>query len=197
MPRIAKKLDLAVPDYEQIREDARRTVRRELAERTRLDNRIELAAHIIRQADAEIALHADERNSALASLFLHDHYEGTQLGLMAGVTKNAVRGILGQVVYGNSRETLPPRMTEEEMTALAREHEVPHITKDAGGKLRAAGIVVETAKVRRAESVTTMQDATLALQETGQSLVEIANAAGVSRKLAWQHVKAARQRRER
>ncbi|MFG2408809.1 hypothetical protein ACGFR8_31585 [Streptomyces brevispora] len=160
-----------------------------------MDDRIELAAHIIRQADAEVALHADERNNALASLFLYDHYEGTQLGLMAGVTKNAVRSILAQVVHGNSRQTLPPRMTEEEMTRLAREYNVPHITKSPGQKLRSAGIVIETAYARRGVAVTAMQDAALALQETGTSLVEIARMAGVSRKLVWQHVAASRKRR--
>lgn len=195
MPRIANRLGLKVPDYENLRREAREATQNELAERHRLDDRIELAAHIIRQADAEIALHADDRNTALASLYLYDHYEGTQLGLMAGVTKNGVRFILAQVVHGNSRQLLPPRMTEEEMTELAREFNVPHITNSPGQKLRSAGIIIETANARRGVAVTAMQDASLALQETGTSLADIADKAGVSRKLVWQHVAAARKRR--
>ncbi|MET8717394.1 hypothetical protein ABZV52_29960 [Streptomyces sp. NPDC004735] len=195
MPRIAKKLDLDLPDYENLRREAQEAVQNELSQRRRMDDRIELAAHIIRQADAEIALHADDRNAALASLFLYDHYEGRHLGLMAGVTKNNVREILSQAVYGDRKRTLPPRMSEEEMTELAHEHKVSHVKKSPGETLRSAGTVIETAKARRAVAVTAMQNAALVLHDTDVSLADIANKVGVSRKLIWQHVAAARKRR--
>jgi hypothetical protein len=195
MPRIANKLDLAVPKYDDIRKAAADDVDEQLRKLKRMDDRLELAAHIIRQADAEIALHAGDRNGALASLYLYDHYEGHHLGQLAGLTKNAVREILSQAVYDDPKKPLPPRMTEEEMTRIALDHNVPHVTETPGDTLRSTGEVVEAAKARRATAVRWMQDAALALHEADRTHVEIAEHAGVSRKLIWQQVQAARRRR--
>ncbi|MER6109317.1 hypothetical protein [Streptomyces hirsutus] len=197
MPRIAKRLGLVVPDYKRIREDAAAPVESELRKFRRPDRHLEVAADIIRQADAEIALHVDDRNAALASLYLHDHYEGHQLGRLAGVTKNAVREILSEAVYGDPKKMLPPRMTEEQMTQTALEHNVPHITKSPGDTLRSSGEIIEAAKARRSVAVRWMQDAVLKLSEEGRENAEIAQMAGGSRKLIWQHLQAAQRRRDR
>jgi hypothetical protein len=195
MPRIAKKLDLAPPDYDKIRNDATTAVEADMSKLKRADDRLELAAEIVRQADAEIAAHVDDRNLCLASLYLQGHYEGVQLGHIAGITKNAVHQILSLVIYGDSRRPLPPRMTEEEMTRLATEHGIPKEIPDAGEQLRSAGQVIEAARARRKAAVRWMQDATLVLSEAGHENAAIAKLAGVSRKVTWQHIEAARKRR--
>lgn len=199
MPRSAKKLSLYVPDYEKIRAAAETVVRNELGAIARPDDRVERAAETIRQADAEIALHIEDRNRALASLYFHDLYEGAHLGRMAGITKNAVREIQSQAVYGDPKKRLPARMSDEELQKIARKAGVPHITDSPGETLRENGKIIEAARARRGVAVVFMRDAALALSEEpyGWDGPKIAEHAGVGKKLIWQQQAAARAARER
>ncbi|WP_385646106.1 hypothetical protein [Streptomyces sp. SudanB91_2054] len=212
---------MTVPDYAAIRQDAETETRNELGAIARPDDRIERAAHIIRQADAEIALYAEDRNRAIASLYFHDLYEGAYLGQLAGVgPKNAVREILSKAIHGDAKKPPPPRMTDAELQAFAKRMNLPHLpekphlepgeTEDReaararqettlGHALRAAGEIIEAAKARRKVAVVFMRDAALALSEEpyGWDGPKIAEHAGVGKKLIWQQQATARAARER
>jgi hypothetical protein len=198
MPRIANKLSLTIPDYDEIRAAADTAVRNELGAIARTDDRIVRAAEKIRQADAEIALHIEDRNSALASLYFHDLYEGAHLGLMAGITKNAVREIQSMAVYGDPKRRLPARMTDEELQAIARKAKVPHIKKAPGATLRNNSEIIEAARARRRAAVVFMRNAALALSEEPYNWDggRIAEHAGVAKRLIWQQQATARKERD-
>ncbi|MCX4976484.1 hypothetical protein [Streptomyces sp. NBC_00620] len=198
MPRVAPTLEGPIPNYVRLRREAQQAVSNELGIIARPDVRIGLAADIIRQADAEIGLHSDERNAALASLWFYDHIQAVSLGHAIGVNRNAVREILSSVAYGDAKKPLPPRMTDEELTELGEQLGVQRV-ESAAERLPSLGRIIEKAKARRGRAVRFMQDAALALTEEpyGWDPARIADHAGVQRRLIYKHLAAAKQRQAR
>ncbi|MGW2550065.1 hypothetical protein [Streptomyces sp. NPDC001635] len=198
MPRRAgtySKLKLEVPNYQELRADTERAVKDELGELARPDDRVERAAHIIRQADAEIALHLPERDQMVASLWFYDHVLG--LSKVIGVYPTAYREVLSKALHGDANEPLPrDGASLEDLTRIAEEHGVPRVA-NAAERLPEVARIVAMARARRAAAVPFMQDAALALSEDpyGWDGERIAEHAGVTTKLIWQHWAAARKRR--
>ncbi|MET8696896.1 hypothetical protein ABZV65_30650 [Streptomyces bauhiniae] len=197
MPRIASRLNIEAPDYDALREKAEQDVEEALGAAERPDDRVKLAAEIIQQADVEIATYADTRNDLLASLYLHDLIEGTQLSQIAGVNKNGLRRLLGTAVYGSSaRKTLPAFMKDAEMNALAKALNVRHIKKSPGKQLLEASLVIEKAKARRKAATPVLRDTALELVEKHDWAVhQVAAHTGLTNKMASEHIKFARLRR--
>ncbi|MEU1592833.1 hypothetical protein ABZ468_08205 [Streptomyces sp. NPDC005708] len=198
MPRRAgtySKLKLDVPNYRELRADAERAVKDELGTLARPDDRVERAAEIIRQADAEIALHLPERDQMVASLWFHEHVLG--LSKVMGVYPTAYREVLSKALYDDANAPLPSDdVSLEDLTRIAQEQGVPRV-ENAAEKLPAVARVVAEARTRRTTAVPFMQDAALALSEEpyGWEGERIAEHAGVAVKLIWQHWAAARKRR--
>ncbi|MFD7501585.1 hypothetical protein [Streptomyces sp. NPDC059850] len=193
-------------DFKALRKNAEAEVKEELGQIARPDDRIERAAEIIRQADAETALHLEDRDKAVASLWFYDHVPG--LASTIGVVATAYREILSKVFYGGPErvrtesghyELKPvPDLPGPELVAAAREAGVPFV-EDAAEKLPRLATVVAEARARRAAAVVFMRDAALALSEEpyGWDGPRIAEHAGVQKKLIWQQQAAARAARER
>ncbi|MFJ4988805.1 hypothetical protein ACIP9H_34015 [Streptomyces sp. NPDC088732] len=186
---------IAVPDYDVIKRTAEQAVKDQLGALARPDDRVERAAEIIRQADAEIALHVDDRNAATASLWFYEHTLGLARAL--GVNKNAYREILAKALTGDPKGELPGDLDAEGLAKVATAAGVPRI-EDAGDKLPELARIVAAARARRTAAVPFMQDAALALSEEPYSWdgERIAAHANVAVKLIWQHWAAARRRRE-
>ncbi|MEU5978508.1 hypothetical protein [Streptomyces sp. NPDC047315] len=192
-------------DPDALRAAAERAVMEELAPIARPDERLERAAEIIHQADAEIALHVQERDEAVASLWFYDHVLG--IPAKAGIKPNAYREILSRVFYGGI-ERVPtesgriplrpiPDLPLPELAEAAREAGVP-VVKDAAKKLPRLATVVIEARARRAAAVVFMRNAALALSEEpyNWNAPRIAAVAGVSRKLISQQQITARRERD-
>ncbi|RZU28261.1 hypothetical protein EV284_6427 [Streptomyces sp. BK022] len=198
MPRIANRLNIEAPDYDALREKAERDVVQALDRVERLDDRVQLAAEIIQQADIEIATYADTRNELLASLYLHDLIEGAQLSQIAGVNKNGLRRLLGYAVYGSAaRKTLPAYMSDADMNALAKQMNVRHIKKSPGKQLLEASLVIEEAKARRKAALPVFRRTALELVEKHDWAVhQVAAHTGQTNKLMSEHLKFARKARK-
>ncbi|MGY5009906.1 hypothetical protein ACWCY6_17755 [Streptomyces sp. 900105755] len=193
-------------DFKALREAAERAVTEELGRITRPDDRIERAAEIIRQADAEVALHLDDRDKAVASLWFYEHVPG--LAGTIGVTPTAYREVLSKAFYGGPErvrtdsghyELRPvPDLPGPELVEAARKAGVP-LVEDADKKLPNLATVVAEARARRGAAVVFMRDAALALSEEpyGWDGPRIAEHAGVQKKLIWQQQAAARAARDR
>ncbi|MFF7838826.1 hypothetical protein ACFZC6_08420 [Streptomyces ossamyceticus] len=199
------KRKVEAPDYGALRAREERAVKDELGAIARPDDRIERAAEIIRQADAEIALHIEDRDKAVASLWFYEHVLG--LARAIDVTNTAYREILSKALYGIDRrrtesghyELRPvPDVTGPELVRLADKAGVPRI-ETAFEELPRLASVVSAARARRAAAVVFMRDAALALSEEpyGWSGEKIAGHAGVGTKLIWQQQRTARLAREK
>jgi hypothetical protein len=192
-------------DFPAIRAREESAVKDELGAIARPDDRIERAAEIIRQADAEIALHLEDRDKAVASLWFYEHVLG--LSKAIGVTPTAYREILSKALYGNERHRtesghfelrpVPNVGSSEELVALAEKHKVPRVDGALEALPRLAQVVA-AARARRATAVVFMRDAALALDEEpyGWSGERIAEHAGVATKLIWQQQATARKARD-
>ncbi|MGA5127676.1 hypothetical protein ACPCAG_30795 [Streptomyces pseudogriseolus] len=200
------KTKIQKPDFKTLRQAAESAVKEELGHIARPDDRIERAAEIIRQADAEIELHLEDRDKAVASLWFYDHVPG--LAGAIGVTPTAYREILSRVFYGGHErvrtesghyELKPiPALPGDELVAAAKKAGVP-VVEDAAEKLPRLATVVAEARARRGAAVVFMRDAALALSEEpyGWDGPRIAEHAGVGKKLIWQQQAAARAARKR
>ncbi|MFJ1732057.1 hypothetical protein [Streptomyces sp. NPDC088254] len=94
----------------------------------------ERAADVIRRADAEIALHLEDRDQAVASMWFYEHVLG--LARATDVTNTACREILSKALYGIDRrrtesghyELWPvPDVTGPELVKLAEGTGVPRV----------------------------------------------------------------------
>ncbi|MFF7169714.1 hypothetical protein [Streptomyces pseudovenezuelae] len=197
------KRKVEAPDYKDLRKREERAVKDELGAIARPDDRIERAAEIIRQADAEIALHIEDRDQAVASLWFYEHVLG--LARATGVTATAYREILSKALYGIDRrrtesghyELRPvPDVTGPELEKLAEEAGTPRV-EGAFEALPRLASVVSAARARRTAAVVFMRNSALALSEEpyGWSGEKIAEHAGVATKLIWQQQETARQAR--
>ncbi|PNG22324.1 hypothetical protein [Streptomyces cahuitamycinicus] len=199
-----KKIDAT--DYKALREREEGAVKEELGRIARPDDRIERAAEIIRQADAEIALHLEDRDKAVASLWFFEHVKG--LARTIGVTATAYREILSKAYYGGFErrrtasghfELRPvPDVPGGELVKLAEEAGVPRV-ENASEDLPRLARVVAAARARRGAAVVFMREAALALMEEpyGWDAEKIAEHAGVGKKLIYQQTRTARLTRER
>ncbi|MFF8399860.1 hypothetical protein [Streptomyces sp. NPDC016172] len=200
MPSVAgmtySKKRVKASDFKAIREREERAVKDELGGITRPDDRIERAAEIIRQADAEIALHVEDRDNAVASLWFYEQVLG--LAVAIGVTPTAYREILSKALYGDPKKQIPVGTSAEKLTRLAEEAGIKRVP-DAAEKLPELARIVAAARARRSTAVVFMREAALALSEEpyGWSGEKIAEHAGVGKKLIYQQQRTARLARER
>jgi hypothetical protein len=150
----------------------------------------------VRQADAEIALHVEDRNNAVASLWFYEQVLG--LSNAIGVTPNAYREILSKAVFGDPTRQLPDIDSNEGLVAFAEQAGVPRI-EGAADKVLEPARVVAAARARRKAAVRFMQEAVLALSEAPYDWTpdKIAEHAGVARSLIYKQRAAARKRNER
>ncbi|MFB6700231.1 hypothetical protein [Streptomyces rubiginosohelvolus] len=187
---------IPAPDYTKIKNIATDTVKRELGVVVRPDVLIVKAAEIVRQADAEIALHADERNAAVASLWFYDQV--LSLDQTIGVARNAYREILSKALYGDAKKPVPALDDSEELQALAKHHGVPRIPDAASNVVELARIVA-SARARRAAALFFMQEAALVLCEAPYEWTpdKIAEHADITRRLVYNLRDAAAKRRDK
>jgi hypothetical protein len=180
--------------YKQIAQTAEDEVTKALAFVTRPDDLIVRAAEIVRQADAEIGLHIDDRDQALASLWFYERRLG--LAKTIGVTATAYREILAKAMFGDPKHPLPDADSPEELTQLARTAGVPRV-KDAEDKIIEPSVIVAKARARRGVAVRFMQEAIWALSQSPYdwSPEKIAEHVGVTRKLIYRQRAAAMKRR--
>ncbi|MBK3639515.1 hypothetical protein [Streptomyces sp. MBT33] len=199
------KRKVKAPDFKTLRAREERAVKDELGAIARPDDRIERAAEIIRQADAEIALHIEDRDKAVASLWFYEHVLG--LARAIDVTPTAYREILSKALYGIDRrrtesghyELKPvPDVTGPELEKLAEEAGMPRV-ENAFEELPRLASIVSPARARRDTAVVFMRNAALALSEEpyGWSGEKIGEHAGVATKLIWQQQRTARQARDK
>lgn len=200
MPRAAgmtyAKKRVKALDARKIREQEQAAVRDELGRIARPDDRIERAAAIIRQADAEIALHIDDRDKAAASLWFYEQVLGLPKAL--GVAPTAYREILSKALYGDPKKPLPVGDSAEKLIKAAETAGIKRIA-NASEELPRLAKIVAAARARRSAAVVFMREAALALSEEpyGWSGEKIAQHAGVATKLIWQQQRTARLARER
>ncbi|MET7573351.1 hypothetical protein ABZT04_33375 [Streptomyces sp. NPDC005492] len=192
-------------DFKALREQEEGAVNAELGRIARPDDRIERAADIIRQADAEIALHLEDRDKAVASLWFYERVKG--LATTIGVTPTAYREILSKALYGRNwkrtesghveLEPVPAHVPTPELAKLAEEAGVPRV-ENASEELPRLARVVASARARRGAAVVFMREAALVLSEEpyGWDGEKIAEHAGVAKKLIWQQQRTARLARE-
>ncbi|MFC9280883.1 hypothetical protein [Streptomyces collinus] len=190
------KTRVKASDFKAIREREERAVKDELGAIARPDDRIERAAEIIRQADAEIALHLEDRDKAAASLWFYEQVLGLPKAL--GVAPNAYREILSKALYGDPKKPLPVGDSAEKLIRLAEEAGIERVANAAEELPRLAAIVA-AARARRGAAVVFMREAALTLSEEpyGWDGERIAEHAGVATKLIWQQQRTARLARER
>ncbi|GAA2439435.1 hypothetical protein GCM10010421_32110 [Streptomyces glaucus] len=191
------------PDYEQIAKEAETVALTALGLRperpedlivsARPDDLVVKAAEAVRQADAEIALYQGERDRALAHLWFYEQRLG--LAKTVGLSPMGYRRNLAATVFGDKTHPLPDAETNEDLIRFAEEAGVERV-QDAETKLLEAAPIVHAARARREVAVRVMQAAVLALSQPPYewSPEQIAEHAGVSRTLAYQHRTAARKR---
>jgi hypothetical protein len=204
MPKANKKYGprIPAPNYDQISEDARQQVLKELglerpenAVRARKEDLVVKAAHILEQADAEIALHLDERDQALAHLWLYEQRLG--LAKTVGLTPQRYRQVLSTVLFGNKHHVHElPTGSGEELAQAAEAAGIKRV-ENAEEKLLKSAPIVHAARTRRDFAVLFMQDAVLDLSEKPYDWTpdQIAEHAGVDRSLIYKQRAAARKRR--
>ncbi|WP_399553998.1 hypothetical protein [Streptomyces anulatus] len=141
---------IAPPDYAKIKKDAADGVLEQLGPIARPDMRVAEAAEVVRQADAEIALHLDERNAATASLWFYEQRQS--LAKTIGVTSTEYREILSESLLGDPLAELPTFETNEELVAFAKKQGVRHIP-DAAEKVLESARIVAAAQARKKTAV--------------------------------------------
>ncbi|QOV40200.1 hypothetical protein IM697_18435 [Streptomyces ferrugineus] len=191
---------IKAPNYDQIDKDAEQKVLEDLGlkrpedlvAKARPDALVVKAARIIEQADAELALHLDERDEALAHLWFYEQRLG--LSGTAGLTNMGYRHALARLMFGDKRHPLP-NGTNAELVQAAEEAGIKRVA-DAEEKLLKAAPIVYAARARREIAVRYMQEAVLALSQEpyGWKPEQIAEHAGVHRDLIYKQRAAARKR---
>lgn len=192
---------ITAPNYAQITADAEQQVLEalglerpeDLVAKARPDDLVVKAARILEQADAEIALHLDERDQALAHLWFYEQRLG--LAKSAGLTNMGYRHALARVMFGDKRHPLPDVGSNEELVQAAEQAGINRVP-NAEAKLLATAPVVHGARARRDVAVRYMQESVLALAQSPYdwSPERIAEHAGVHRDLIYKQRAAARKR---
>ncbi|MGY1502964.1 hypothetical protein ACW4TU_41420 [Streptomyces sp. QTS52] len=192
---------IKAPDYAKIAEDAEKQVLEELGlhrpedlvASARPDTLIVKASRILEQADAEIALHLDERDQALAHLWFYEQYLG--LSKTAGLTNMGYRNALARLLFGDKRHPLPDAKSNDELVQAAEQAGIPRIPNPEAKLLETAPIVY-AARHRRDVAVRYMQEAVLALSQKPYDWKpeQIAEHAGVERNLIYKQRATARKR---
>ncbi|MFE6185526.1 hypothetical protein ACFQ6U_13975 [Streptomyces sp. NPDC056465] len=192
---------IAAPDYARIAEDAEDSVMQALGVKRPEDlvakppaDLVVAAAEVVRQADAEIAVHIDERDHALAHLWFYEQRLG--LAVTAGLTQTGYRMALAKLMFGDKKHLLPDVPTNEELVQAAEEAGIERVD-NAEAQLLETAPIVYAARARRNLAVRYMQEAVFALSEPPYKWKpgQIAEHAGVAQHLIYQHRTAARKRR--
>lgn len=180
-------------NFGEIVDTAERETMEAVAYVARPDDKVVRAAEIVRQADADIALHLEERNQAVASLWFYEKRLG--LTRTIGVTPTAYREILSKALYRDVSKPIPDVDSNAALTALAREAGVPYV-RDAAEKVLDLARIVAAARGRRRVAVRFMQECVLALSEPPYdwSTEKIAEHSGIARSLVYRQRNAARRR---
>ncbi|MFJ4084939.1 hypothetical protein ACIP2Z_39100 [Streptomyces iakyrus] len=204
MPKANKEYGprIPAPNYDQISKDAERQVLKELrlerpedAVHARPEDLVVKAARILEQVDAEVALHLDERDQALAHLWFYEQRLG--LAKTAGLGNMGYRQALATVMFGNKKHVHElPTGSGEELVQAAEAAGIERV-ENAEEKLLETAPLVYAARARREIAVRFMQEAVFALSEKpyGWKPEEIAEHAGVDRNLIYKQRAAARRRR--
>ncbi|MFF8696190.1 hypothetical protein ACF08W_28665 [Streptomyces sp. NPDC015144] len=204
MPKAGKTYGprIPAPNYPQIKKDAEAQVLKELglerpedAVHVRPEDLIAKAAGILAQADAEVALHLNERDQALAHLWFYEQRLG--LARTVGLGNMGYRQALATVMFGNKKHVHElPTGDGEELVQAAEAAGVERV-ENAEEKLLKTAPVVFAARARRDVAVRFMQEAVFALSEKpyGWKPEKIAEHAGVERNLIYKQRAAARRRR--
>ncbi|MFE2181390.1 hypothetical protein [Streptomyces sp. NPDC059455] len=189
------------PDYAQIAKDAKKAVLKalgldrpeDLVAKTRPEDLVVRAADIVRQADAEIALHVDERDQALAHLWFYEQRLG--LAGTVGLSPMGYRQNLAKTVFGDKKRPLPDAESNEELIRAAEELGVQRV-ENAEEKLLETNMIVTKARERRDVAVRYMQEAVLALSRSPYNWKpeKIAEHADVTRDLVYKQRATARKR---
>ena len=191
---------IQAPNYAQIDEAAEQEVLKVLGLRrpedlvaARPDGLVVKAWGIVEQADAEIALHLDERDQALAHLWFYEQRLG--LSKTAGLTNMGYRSALARLMFGDKQHPLPVASSNTELVQAAEEKGIERVA-GAEGKLLKAAPIVYAARARREVAVRFMQEAVLALSQEpyGWTPERIAEHVGVHRDLIYKQRAAARKR---
>ncbi|MFJ2225601.1 hypothetical protein ACIOFY_36865 [Streptomyces anulatus] len=189
---------IPAPDYEKIKKDADDAVKRELGATIRPDVLIVKAAEIVRQADAEIALYADERNAAVASLWFYDQV--LSLHQTIGVAPNAYREILSKALFGDAKKPVPSVDSSAKLKAMAKYRKVAHIPYDKAAETAVrASTLVASARASRKAALFYLQEAALVLTEAPYDWTpdKIAEHADITRRLVYNLKDAAAKRRDK
>ncbi|MFE7072599.1 hypothetical protein ACFU96_21210 [Streptomyces sp. NPDC057620] len=190
------------PDYDQIAKDAEKAVHKALGvARTedllsrRPDDLVKKTAEILRQADAQIAVHLTERDEALAHLRYYEPHLG--LHRTAGLSPIGFRNAVARVVVGNQKANLPDAPSNEGLAQLATELGVKRLDDPKAQLLEAAPIVAGAQNCREI-AMRYLQQAVLALSEPpyAWSPQEIADHAELPRDTIYSVRRAARKRRD-
>ncbi|MFD3309365.1 hypothetical protein [Streptomyces sp. NPDC058656] len=192
---------IPAPDYAQIRETSERRVleglsleRPEDSVHARPEDLVVKAAAIVGQADAEVALHLDERDHALAHLWFYEQRLG--LAKTAGLGNMGFRQALATVMYGSKKHVHElPTGSGEELAQAAEAAGIKRI-ENAEEQLLKTAPIVYAAWARREIAVRIMQEAVFALSKAPYDWTpeEIAKHAGVGRGLIYKQRAAARRR---
>ncbi|MER6616331.1 hypothetical protein [Streptomyces xantholiticus] len=192
---------IEAPDYEEIKKAAEKQVHdvigfkrsEDVFDKIRPENPAVKAAQVLEQADAEIALHLNERDQALAHLWFYDPRLG--LARTAGLSTMGYRGAIARVVYGDKKHALPEVVSNEALAMIGKRLGVKRV-EDAEAQLLKAAPVVYAARARRDVAVRFLQDAVLALSLPPYEWApeRIAEHAGVHRDLIYKQRAAARKR---
>ncbi|MGX1268030.1 hypothetical protein [Streptomyces phaeoluteigriseus] len=182
---------IKAPDYDQIVEAATTSVMQTFGVKRpedfvgkRPEDLLVKASEIVRQADAEMALHIDERDEALAHLWFYDPRLG--LARTAGLSTMGYRGAIARVIYGDKKHALPEVQSNEELAKIGKALKVKRV-KDPEAQLLRAAPIVRAARTRRELAVRFMQEAVLALSRKPYDWKpeKIAEHAGVERELIY------------
>ncbi|GAA5070726.1 hypothetical protein [Streptomyces similanensis] len=195
MPRAGIKYgSIAKPDYTALRQEAEQAAMAALGlerpedavGKVRPDDLVVKAADAVRQADAELALHQDERDAALTSLWFYDPRYG--LVESSGLGTMAYRDAIAKRVYGDKKHKLPAAESNEELARVGRELGVTQL-EDAEEKLLESAPITFQARIRRSIALRYMQEAVFALGRPPYNWKpeKIAEHAGVTRKLVYKH----------
>ncbi|MDI3101948.1 hypothetical protein QJ054_33480 [Streptomyces sp. AN-3] len=194
---------IKAPNYEEISEAAEKDVLKalglerpeDLVAKARPDDLVVKAARVLEQADAEIALHLDERDQALAHLWFYEQRLG--LAKTAGLSNVGYRQALARLLFGNKKQPLPTAESNEELIRIAEEAGVAELRSDvAEEQLLKTAAIVYAARARRDVAVRFLQEAVLALSQPpyGWTPDQIAEHAGMERSEVYKRREAARKR---
>lgn len=192
---------IPAPNYAQIGKDAERQALKELgldrpedAVHARPEDLIVKAGDILAQADAEVALHIDERDQALAHLWFYEQRLG--LAKTVGLGNMGYRQALATMMFGSKEHVHDlPTGSGEELAQAAEAAGIERV-ENAEQKLLKTAQVVHAARARRDVALRFMQEAVFALSQAPYNWTpeKIAEHAGVDRKLIYKRRAAARRR---